>query len=172
MTSCIGCPIHLALCYIETKSFVNYYYWQVVDLYRNLISDKIKRYFFQSVSILVILYGCTTGPLTNSMEKIDGNYTRTLRAVLNKSLMQHPKTAIRPLTSYLAKHRDKMIKTCWTMLVKSGRNHWQRSFMNSYTRTHLYWPTSKASFISSVLTLNAFERTCKKQWTIKMDGEW
>ena len=41
----------------------------------------------------VLLYGCTTWNLTQCMEKkrkLDGNFTRMLRAVWNKSWRQHP----------------------------------------------------------------------------------
>ena len=38
-----------------------------------------------------MLYGCTTWTLTKRLEKkLDGNYTRMLRAILNKSWRQHP----------------------------------------------------------------------------------
>ena len=39
----------------------------------------------------ILLYGCTTWMLTKHMEKkLDGNYTRMLRAILTKSWRQHP----------------------------------------------------------------------------------
>ena len=39
----------------------------------------------------ILLYGCTTCTLTKRMEKkLDGNYTRMLRAILNKSWRSHP----------------------------------------------------------------------------------
>ena len=38
----------------------------------------------------ILLYGCTTWTLTIRLEKLDGNYTRMLRAILNKSWRQHP----------------------------------------------------------------------------------
>ena len=39
----------------------------------------------------LLLYGCTTWTLTKRLEKkLDGNYTRILRAILNKSWRQHP----------------------------------------------------------------------------------
>ena len=39
----------------------------------------------------ILLYGCTTWTLTKCMEKkLDGYYTRILRAILNKSWRQHP----------------------------------------------------------------------------------
>ena len=41
--------------------------------------------------VFLILYGCTTWTLTKRLKKkLDGNYTRMLRAVLNKSWRQHP----------------------------------------------------------------------------------
>ena len=47
--------------------------------------------FFQAVVGSILLYGCTTWTLTKWLEKnLDGNYTRTLRAILNKSWRQHP----------------------------------------------------------------------------------
>ena len=50
---------------------------------------------FQAVAASVLLYGCTTWTLAKPIKKkLDGNYTRILRVVLNKSLKQHPyKTA-------------------------------------------------------------------------------
>ena len=54
------------------------------------LTDKIKQ-LFQAVVAPILLYGCTIWTLTKSMEKkVDGNYTRMLRAVLNKSWRQHP----------------------------------------------------------------------------------
>ena len=51
----------------------------------------MKRSFFQAAVVWILLYGCTTWTLTKRLEKkLDGNYIRTLRAILNKSLRQHP----------------------------------------------------------------------------------
>ena len=51
----------------------------------------VKRSFFQAVVTSILLYGCTTWTLTKRLEKkLDGNYTRMLRAILNKSWRQHP----------------------------------------------------------------------------------
>ena len=51
----------------------------------------MKRSFFQAAVVSVLLYGCTTWTLTKRLEKkLDGNYTRMLRAILNKSWRQHP----------------------------------------------------------------------------------
>ena len=51
----------------------------------------MKRSFFQTAVVSILLYGCTTWTLTKRLEKkLDGNYTRMLRAILNKSRRQHP----------------------------------------------------------------------------------
>ena len=49
----------------------------------------MKRSFFQAAVVSILLYGCTTWTLTKRLEKLDGNYTRMLRAILNKSWGQH-----------------------------------------------------------------------------------
>ena len=47
--------------------------------------------FFQAAVVSILLYGCTTWTLTKRLEKkLDGNYTRMLRPILNKSWRQHP----------------------------------------------------------------------------------
>ena len=49
------------------------------------------QFFFRAVVVSILLYGCTIWSLTKRMEKkIDDNYTKMLRAVLNKSWGQHP----------------------------------------------------------------------------------
>ena len=51
----------------------------------------MKRSFFQAAVASILLYGCTTWTLSKRLEKkLDGNYTRILRAILNKSCRQHP----------------------------------------------------------------------------------
>ena len=51
----------------------------------------MKRSFFQVAVVSILLYGCTTWMLRKRLEKrLDGDYTRMLRAILNKSWQQHP----------------------------------------------------------------------------------
>ena len=50
------------------------------------LADKMKRSFFQAAIVLILLYGCITWTLTKQVE----NYTRMLRAILNKSWRQYP----------------------------------------------------------------------------------
>ena len=58
-------------------------------IWKSDLSDKMKHSFFQSVVVSILLYGCTTW--TKRLEKkLDGNYTRMLRAVLSQSWRQQP----------------------------------------------------------------------------------
>ena len=60
-------------------------------VWKSDLTDKIKRSFFQAAVVSIMLYGCTTWTQTKRLEKkLDGNYTRILRAILNKSCQQHP----------------------------------------------------------------------------------
>ena len=53
--------------------------------------DRIKCSFFQAAVQSIIPYGCTTWTLSKHMEKkLDGNCTRMLRAIMNKSWRQCP----------------------------------------------------------------------------------
>ena len=68
--------------------------WTVIDrlsiTWKSDLTDKMKL-FFQAEVVSILLYGCTTWTLAKWMEKkLDGNYTRMLRAILNKSWRQHP----------------------------------------------------------------------------------
>ena len=69
--------------------------WTAIDklsiIWKSDLTDKMKRSFFQAAVVSILLYGCTTWTLTKRLEKkLDGNYTRMLRAILNKSGRQHP----------------------------------------------------------------------------------
>ena len=60
-------------------------------IWKSNLANEIKRgFFFQAAVMLILLYGCTTWTLTKYIEKkLDGNYTRMLQAILNKSWRQH-----------------------------------------------------------------------------------
>ena len=59
-------------------------------IWKSDLIDKMKRSFFQAAVVRILLYGCTIWTFTKRLEKLDGNYTRILRAILNKSWRQHP----------------------------------------------------------------------------------
>ena len=60
-------------------------------IWKSDLTDKMKRSFFQAAVTSILLYGCTTWTLTKRLEKkLDDNYTRMLRAILNRFWQQHP----------------------------------------------------------------------------------
>ena len=69
--------------------------WATIDrlfiIWESDLTEKMKRSYFQAAVVSILLYGCTTWTLTKQLEKkLDGNYTRILRAILNTSWRQHP----------------------------------------------------------------------------------
>ena len=79
----------------------------------------MKRSFFQTAVASILLYGCTTWTLTKRLEKkLDGNYTRMLRAILNKSWRQHPTRHqlyghLPPIMKTIQVRRTRHAGHCW-----------------------------------------------------------
>ena len=79
----------------------------------------MKRSFFQAAVVSILLYGCTTWTLTKRLEKkLDGIYTRMLRAILNKSWRQHPTRHqlyghLAPITKTIQVRRARHAGHCW-----------------------------------------------------------
>ena len=69
--------------------------------------------------MLILLYGCTTWTLTKRLEKkVGGNYTRMLRAILNKSWRQHPQSTnytatLLPITRTIQVRRTRHAGHSW-----------------------------------------------------------
>ena len=115
--------MYLGSSVLSTESDVNIYLmktWTIIDrlliIWKSDLFSKIKWDFFQAVVVLILLYGCTRLMLRKCTEKkLDGNYTRMLWAILNKSSKQ-----------YLMKHQlyghlpsiSKNIQVRWTRLVR------------------------------------------------------
>ena len=77
-------------------------------IWKSDLTDKMKRSFFQAAVASILLYGFTTWTLTKRLEKkLDGNYTRMLRAILNNPGSNTPQdtncTATCPLSRKLFK---------------------------------------------------------------------
>ena len=97
--------------------------WTVIDklsiIWKSDLTDKMKRSFFQAAVVVILLYGCTTWMLTKRLEKkLDGNYTRMLRAILNKSWREHPtKHQLYghqpPITKTIQVRRTRHAGHCW-----------------------------------------------------------
>ena len=79
----------------------------------------MKRSFFQAAVVSILLYWCTTWTLTKRLEKKkDGNYTRMLRAILNRSRRQHPTRHqlyghLPPITKAIQVRRPRHAGDCW-----------------------------------------------------------
>ena len=88
-------------------------------IWKSDLTDKMKRSFFQAAVTSILLYGCTTWTLTKRLEKkLDGNYTRMLRAILNKSWQQHPTRYqlyghLPPITKTIQVRRTRHAGHCW-----------------------------------------------------------
>ena len=88
-------------------------------IWKSKLSDKMKRSFFQAAVVWILLYRCTTWTLTKRLEKkLDGNYTRMLRAILNKSWQQHPTRHqlyghLPPITKTIRARRTRHAGHCW-----------------------------------------------------------
>ena len=79
----------------------------------------MKRSFFQAAVESILLHGCTTWTLTKRLEKkLDGNYTRMLRAILNKSRQKHHTRHqlyghLPPITKTIQVRRTRHAGHCW-----------------------------------------------------------
>ena len=75
--------------------------------------------FFQAAVLSILLYGCTTWTLTKQLKtKLDGNYTRMLTAILNKSWQQHPTkhqlySHLPPITKTIQVRWTRHAGHCW-----------------------------------------------------------
>ena len=97
--------------------------WAAIDrlsiIWKSDLTDKMKCNFFQAAVVSILLYGCTTWTLTKRLKKkLDGNYTRMLRAILNKSWQQHPTRHqlyghLPPVTKTIQVRRTRHAGYCW-----------------------------------------------------------
>ena len=79
----------------------------------------MKRSFFQAAIESILLYGCTAWTLSKRMEKkLDGNYTRMLGVILNKSWKQNP-------TKQLYGHLPPITKTIQIRSTRHGGHCWR-----------------------------------------------
>ena len=75
--------------------------------------------FFQAAVVSILLYECTIWTVTKRLEKkLDGNYTKMLRAILNKSWQQHPTRHqlyghLPPITKTIQVRRTRHAGHCW-----------------------------------------------------------
>ena len=121
----------------------------------------MKRSFFQAAVVSILLYGCTTQMLTKWLEKkLDGNYARMLRAILNKSWRQHP------TRHQLYGHLPPITKTIQVRWTRHA-GHWRSR--DELISDVLLWTTS--TFSSYVRIQDVALKTCQRWWTIGKSGE-
>ena len=124
--------------------------WTAIDklsiICKSDLTDEMKCSFFQAAVVSILLYGCTTWTLTKRLEKrLNGNYTRILRAILNKSWKQHP------TKNQLYGHLPPITKTIqvrWTRtLLEQGRAHKWCTPMDPHI-----WPSKSRTTSSNIHT--------------------
>ena len=143
-------------------------------IWKSDLTDKMKRSFFQAVVTSILLYGCTTWTLTKRLEKkLHGNYTRMLRAILNKSWQQHP------TRHQLYGHLPPITKTIQVRRTRHAGYYWRSR--DELIRDVLLWiPTEAAqkqddqlerTFSSYVRIQDVVLKTYLGRWTMRRSGE-
>ena len=144
--------------------------WTAIDRlsvkWKSDLTDKMKRSFFQAAIVSILLYGCTTWTLTKRMEKkLNGNYTRMLRAKVNKSWRQHLTKQqlydyLPPITKTIKIRRTRHAGYCW--------RSWDELISDVLQRQDVQL---EPTYSSSVQIRDVALRICRKQWTIGSYGE-
>ena len=146
--------------------------WTDIDrlsiIWKSDLTDKMKRSFFQAVVVSILLYGYTTWTLTKRLKKkLDGNYTRMLREILNKSWRQHPTRHqlyghLPPITKTIQARRTRHAGHCW------------RSKDELISDVLLWTPAygqAKAGRPARTFIQQLCEDTCQRRWTIGRSGK-
>ena len=149
--------------------------WTAIDrlsiIWKSNLTDKMKCSFFQAAVVTILLYGCTTWTLTKRLEKkLDGNDTRMLRVILNKSWRQHS------TRHQLYSHQPPITKTIQVRRTRHAGHCW-RSRDELISDVLLWTPTyGRAKAGRPARTYNVRIRdvalkTCQRRWTIVRSGE-
>ena len=103
----------------------------------------MKHSFFQAVIVSILLYGSSTWTLTKRLEKkLDGNYTRMLQAILNRSWRQHS------TKQQLYSHLTPITKTIQIRWIRHAGHCWR----------------SRDKLISDVLLWTPSHGRAKAEW--------
>ena len=143
-------------------------------IWKSDLTNKMKHSFFQAAVVSILLYGCTTWTLTKRLKKkLDGNYTRMLRAILNKSWQQHPTRHqlyghLPPITKTIQVRRARHTET-------AGEARMNSSVMYSYGPPHMAKQKQddqlEHTYSSYVRIRDVALKTCQKQWMIGRSSE-
>ena len=140
-------------------------------IWKSDLTDKMKRSFFQAAVTSILPYGCTTWTLTKRLEKkLDGNYTRILRAILNKSWRQHPTR--HQLYGHLPPIQ---VIDEPDMQDTAGEARTNSKVMYSYGPPHMAVQKQDDQhehiFSNYVRIQDVVLKTCLRRWTIGRSGE-
>ena len=138
------------------------------------LTDKMKLSFFRAAVVSILLYGCTTWMLIKRLEKkLDSNYTRMLRAILNKSWRQHP------TRHQLYGHLPPVTNTIQVKRTRHEGHYWR--IRDELISDVLLWtPTYgrqkqddqlEHTYRSYVRIQDVALKTCQRRWTIGKSGE-
>ena len=133
----------------------------------------MKRSFFQAAVVSILLYGCTTWTLTKRLKKkLRGNYTRMLRAILNKSWRQYPTRHqlyghLPPITKTIQVRRSRHAGHCWRSKDKliSDVLLWIPAYGLAKQDDQL-----EHTYSSYVRIQDVALKTCLRRWTIGRSG--
>ena len=152
--------------------------WTAIDrlsiIWKSDLTDEMKRSFFQAAVLSILLYGCTTWTLTKRLEKkLDGNDTRMLRAILNKSWRQHPTRRqlyghLPPITKTIQVRRARHAGHCWRSKdeLVSDVLLW-----TPHTAKQKQDDQPELTYSSYVRTRDVTQKTCQRRWMIGRSGE-
>ena len=118
----------------------------------------------------ILLYGCTIRTLTKRVkEKLDSNYTRMLRAILNNFYSQHPTKQqlyglLPPITKTIKVRRTRHAGYCWR-----NRDELISDILLWTPRMDDQWQDDQQepTYNSSVPIHDVALNTKRKQWTIE-----
>ena len=146
----------------------------------------MKRSFFQAAVALILQYGCTTWTLTKRLEKkLDGNYTRMLRAILNKSWRQHLTRYqlyghLPPITKTIQVRRTRHAEHCWRSREELIRDvllwtsTYGRAKAGRPARTNIQQicEDTRCSLENLLEAMNDREKWREMVWDIRDDKAW
>ena len=145
--------------------------WTAIDnlsiIWKSDLSDKIKHSFFQRAVMSILLYGCTTWtPIKRLEKKLDGNYARMLRAILNKSWRQHS------TRHQLYGHLPLITKTIHVRQTRHAGHCWRsRDELISDMAEQKRGDQLEHTYSSYVRIRDVALKTCQRGWTIGWSGE-
>ena len=129
---------------------------------------------WKNAVVSILLYGCTTLALTKRMEKkLDSNYTRMLRAILNNSWRQHPQKK-------LLGHLPPFMKSIKVRRTRHAGHSWRSK--DELISDTLLWTSSHGRakarqparvYIQQVCADTGYsQEDLRERWTIETGGEW